>query len=242
MGDHFAHRNDAQKLANHIGKIVRLRPDGTVPPDNPSWGVRARSPKSGATATAMRRAPPSIRNPASYGSTSMARAAATRSTLWRRARIMAGLIGYGIDYSGAKIHKARTRPAWSSRSNIGCPRSRPPGWRSMRANCSRLGAAACSSARWPARFCASRRTRRHGRQRGAAAAIAQRAYPRRARPPGWRVVACHGRFVGAGSAGCAGEMTAAFSQASVNATSATSAAARIALAKFVNPLLQIGLR
>jgi glucose/arabinose dehydrogenase len=34
LGDHFGARDDAQKLTNHIGKIVRIRPDGTVPPDN----------------------------------------------------------------------------------------------------------------------------------------------------------------------------------------------------------------
>src|SRR5215470_10558010 len=34
-GDHFAYRNEAQNLANHLGKIVRIRPDGSVPPDNP---------------------------------------------------------------------------------------------------------------------------------------------------------------------------------------------------------------
>jgi glucose/arabinose dehydrogenase len=35
LGDHFAAKEDAQKLDNHIGKIVRIRPDGSVPPDNP---------------------------------------------------------------------------------------------------------------------------------------------------------------------------------------------------------------
>src|SRR5499433_4317230 len=35
LGEHFTHRNEAQNLANHLGKIVRIRPDGTVPPDNP---------------------------------------------------------------------------------------------------------------------------------------------------------------------------------------------------------------
>src|SRR5215470_5401762 len=35
MGDHFIYRNEAQNLANHLGKIVRIRPDGSVPPDNP---------------------------------------------------------------------------------------------------------------------------------------------------------------------------------------------------------------
>jgi len=35
MGDHSTHRNEAQNLANHLGKIVRVRPDGSVPDDNP---------------------------------------------------------------------------------------------------------------------------------------------------------------------------------------------------------------
>jgi aldose sugar dehydrogenase len=35
LGDHFSAAEMAQTLDNHIGKIVRIRPDGTVPPDNP---------------------------------------------------------------------------------------------------------------------------------------------------------------------------------------------------------------
>ena len=35
LGDHFAAAEMAQTLDNHIGKIVRIRPDGTAPPDNP---------------------------------------------------------------------------------------------------------------------------------------------------------------------------------------------------------------
>jgi aldose sugar dehydrogenase len=34
-GDHFTHRDEAQNLANHLGKTIRIRPDGSVPPDNP---------------------------------------------------------------------------------------------------------------------------------------------------------------------------------------------------------------
>ena len=34
MGDHEELRHEVQSLANHIGKIVRIRPNGTVPPDN----------------------------------------------------------------------------------------------------------------------------------------------------------------------------------------------------------------
>ncbi|HEY1474693.1 MAG TPA: PQQ-dependent sugar dehydrogenase [Pseudolabrys sp.] len=35
LGDHFSAADMAQTLDNHIGKIVRIRPDGTAPPDNP---------------------------------------------------------------------------------------------------------------------------------------------------------------------------------------------------------------
>ncbi|HEY7997277.1 MAG TPA: PQQ-dependent sugar dehydrogenase [Pseudolabrys sp.] len=35
LGDHFSAAEGAQTLDNHIGKIVRIRPDGSVPPDNP---------------------------------------------------------------------------------------------------------------------------------------------------------------------------------------------------------------
>ena len=35
LGDHFAAADMAQTLDNHIGKIVRIAPDGNAPPDNP---------------------------------------------------------------------------------------------------------------------------------------------------------------------------------------------------------------
>jgi glucose/arabinose dehydrogenase len=38
LGDHFAAKELAQKLDNHIGKIVRITPEGTAPKDNPFLG------------------------------------------------------------------------------------------------------------------------------------------------------------------------------------------------------------
>lgn len=52
LGERFHRKDDAQALDNHLGKVVRVRPDGSVPPDNPlrqragalpeiwSWGHR----------------------------------------------------------------------------------------------------------------------------------------------------------------------------------------------------------
>ena len=38
-GDGFNYRDQAQTLDNHVGKIIRLNDDGTVPDDNPFLGV-----------------------------------------------------------------------------------------------------------------------------------------------------------------------------------------------------------
>lgn len=38
LGDRFSRRDDAQTLNNHHGKVVRIRKDGSVPPDNPLVG------------------------------------------------------------------------------------------------------------------------------------------------------------------------------------------------------------
>ena len=35
LGDRYHRKDDAQKLDNHHGKIIRITPEGTVPPDNP---------------------------------------------------------------------------------------------------------------------------------------------------------------------------------------------------------------
>ena len=38
LGERYHHKDDAQHLGNHHGKVVRLTPEGTVPPDNPLRG------------------------------------------------------------------------------------------------------------------------------------------------------------------------------------------------------------
>lgn len=38
LGDRYGQMQQAQNLANHIGKVVRVNPDGSVPADNPAFG------------------------------------------------------------------------------------------------------------------------------------------------------------------------------------------------------------
>jgi aldose sugar dehydrogenase len=45
MGEHFTQRDEAQKLGNHIGKIVRIKPDGSVPDGNPFAGRKDAKPE-----------------------------------------------------------------------------------------------------------------------------------------------------------------------------------------------------
>jgi glucose/arabinose dehydrogenase len=45
LGDRGSRRDDAQRLDNHIGKVVRIEPDGRAPADNPYAGQRGARPE-----------------------------------------------------------------------------------------------------------------------------------------------------------------------------------------------------
>jgi glucose/arabinose dehydrogenase len=111
LGDHFKPRNEAQNLANTIGKIVRIRPDGTVPPDNPFVGKANANP--GIWSYGHRNAEGLAFNPAD-------------GKLWEQEHGPQGgdeiniiergknygwpVIGFGVDYGGAKIHESTSKP------------------------------------------------------------------------------------------------------------------------------------
>jgi glucose/arabinose dehydrogenase len=118
MGDHFGPRDEAQNLANHVGKIVRIRPDGTVPPDNPFVD------KTGAK--------PEIWSFGHRNAQGLALHPVT-GQLWEHEHGPRGgdevniiekgknygwpVIGYGIDYSGVRIHTSTKKtgmeqPIW----------------------------------------------------------------------------------------------------------------------------------
>jgi glucose/arabinose dehydrogenase len=44
-GDHYSGRDLAQTLDNHLGKVIRVRPDGSAPPDNPFAGRNGALPE-----------------------------------------------------------------------------------------------------------------------------------------------------------------------------------------------------
>ena len=91
LGDHYSARDEAQNLGNHIGKLIRIAPDGSAPAGQP-----VRRPRRRQTGN-LELWPPQpagprdqSRQPAISGKASTARAAATRSTSSARARTTAG--------------------------------------------------------------------------------------------------------------------------------------------------------
>jgi len=118
LGDHFGPRDDAQNLANHIGKIVRIKPDGSVPQDNPFVGKPGAKPEIWAYG---------LRNPEGLAFNP------ADGKLWEQEHGPQGgdeiniiekgknygwpVIGYGVDYGGAIIHASTHKdgmddPVW----------------------------------------------------------------------------------------------------------------------------------
>ena len=106
LGEHFSQRDEAQNLANHLGKIIRITPDGAAPRDNPFIGRDGAKPEIWSYGH---------RNPQSLAFHPVT------GKLWEIEHGPRGgdeinipekgknygwpVIGYGVDYSGAKIHE-----------------------------------------------------------------------------------------------------------------------------------------
>ena len=128
MGDHFTYRNEAQNLANHLGKIVRIRPDGSVPPDNPFVNRKGAKPEIW-----------------SYGHRNSQGAAINPQSgkLWEHEHGPRGgdevnipeagknygwpVIGYGIDYDGTKIHASTQKAGMEQPIKYWVPSIAPSG-------------------------------------------------------------------------------------------------------------------
>jgi aldose sugar dehydrogenase len=107
LGDHFQPRDKAQDLSVDNGKLIRIRPDGSIPPDNPFVGRTGARPEI--WSYGHRNSQGIAFNPAS-------------GKLWEQEHGPRGgdevniigkgknygwpVIGYGIDYNGAKIHES----------------------------------------------------------------------------------------------------------------------------------------
>jgi aldose sugar dehydrogenase len=110
LGDHYSPRDEAQNLANHLGKIVRITPDGAAPRDNPFvgrdgakpeiWSYGHRNPQSLAIHPASGKLWEIEHGPRGGDEVNIPEKG--KNYGWP-------VIGYGIDYSGAKIHDGTHR-------------------------------------------------------------------------------------------------------------------------------------
>jgi aldose sugar dehydrogenase len=111
LGEHYSGRNEAQNLANHLGKIVRITTDGAAPPDNPFVGRDGAKPEIWSYG---HRNPQSLAiNPANNELWEIEhgpRGGDEVNIIGKGKNYGWPVIGFGIDYSGAKIHESTSKP------------------------------------------------------------------------------------------------------------------------------------
>ena len=128
FGDHFGPRDEAQNLGTDNGKIVRIAPDGSIPSDNPFVGKEGARPEIWC-----------------YGHRNPQGLAFDPATgkLWEHEHGPRGgdevniiekgknygwpVIGYGIDYNGAKIHDSTAKAGMEQPLKYWVPSIAPSG-------------------------------------------------------------------------------------------------------------------
>jgi glucose/arabinose dehydrogenase len=128
LGDHYTYRDEAQNLANHLGKLVRIAPDGAVPKDNPFvgradarpeiWSYGHRNPQSLAFDPASGKLWEIEHGPRGGDEVNIPEKG--RNYGWP-------VIGYGIDYNGAKIHEGTAKAGMEQPVKYWVPSIAPSG-------------------------------------------------------------------------------------------------------------------
>jgi aldose sugar dehydrogenase len=128
LGEHFSYRNEAQNLDNHLGKLIRITPDGAAPPDNPFVGRDGAKPE--VWSFGHRNEQGLAINPASgelweiehgpRGGDEVNIIAKGKNYGWP-------VIGYGMDYSGAKIHETTVKDGMEQPIKYWVPSIAPSG-------------------------------------------------------------------------------------------------------------------
>jgi glucose/arabinose dehydrogenase len=128
QGERYSHRDSAQDLATDLGKIVRIRPDGAIPPDNPFvgragarpeiWSYGHRNVQGAALHPVTGRLWTAEHGP--MGGDEINQPAAGRNYGWP-------VITYGLDYSGARIGIGTAAPGMEQPLHYWDPSIAPSG-------------------------------------------------------------------------------------------------------------------
>jgi glucose/arabinose dehydrogenase len=128
LGEHFTDRDEAQNLGNHLGKLIRIRPDGSAPPDNPFinrpgalpeiWSYGHRNSQGAALHPQSGRLWTHEHGPRGGDEVNIPQAG--KNYGWP-------VIGYGIDYNGAKIHASTAKAGMEQPVKYWVPSIAPSG-------------------------------------------------------------------------------------------------------------------
>jgi len=128
LGEHFIPRDQAQSLGNHLGKVIRIAPDGSVPAGNPFAGRADANPEIWSYG---HRNPQSLAfHPASgelWEIEHGPRGGDEVNLIGKGKNYGWPVIGYGIDYSGAKIHDATAKAGMEQPLKYWVPSIAPSG-------------------------------------------------------------------------------------------------------------------
>ena len=128
LGEHFSHRDQAQDLANHLGKIIRITPDGAAPNDNPFVGREGAKPEI--WSYGHRNEQGLAINPASGELWEIElgpRGGDEVNIIGKGKNYGWPVIGYGIDYNGAKIHESTAKAGMEQPIKYWVPSIAPSG-------------------------------------------------------------------------------------------------------------------
>jgi glucose/arabinose dehydrogenase len=128
LGEHASYRDEAQNLQNHLGKLIRITPDGTAPAGNPFVGRRDAKPEIWSLG---HRNPQGLAfNPASGGLWEIEhgpRGGDEVNIIDKGKNYGWPVIGFGIDYSGAKIHESTAKDGMEQPIKYWVPSIAPSG-------------------------------------------------------------------------------------------------------------------
>lgn len=128
LGEHFSHRDEAQNLGNHLGKLIRITPDGTAPNDNPFVGRDGARPEI--WSYGHRNEQGLAINPASgevWEIEHGPRGGDEVNIIGKGKNYGWPVIGYGIDYNGTKIHASTAKDGMEQPIKYWVPSIAPSG-------------------------------------------------------------------------------------------------------------------
>jgi glucose/arabinose dehydrogenase len=128
LGEHAAYRDQAQELGNHLGKLIRITPDGSAAAGNPFIGRAGAKPE--VWSYGHRNGQGLAIHPASgevWEIEHGPRGGDEVNIIGKGKNYGWPVIGYGIDYSGAKIHETTAKDGMEQPVKYWVPSIAPSG-------------------------------------------------------------------------------------------------------------------